>query len=183
MMFSTPGKHSVWCNSCEYPRFCTSSKSLDADHVNTVMTSQNAGTNPVPFNYDADVVPLRLMPTLTKLLNDCLSLVGDRKTIYLQGSGCEHANNVHCDCSGDDVLTNCIYVNMCVTYSMAMYLRDALRNRGITLVVECISCGKTQLCPEIAVNALDTYDEVSVSLADYSVNIGESERVSFEYVG
>uniref|UniRef100_A0A2V0RI44 Uncharacterized protein n=1 Tax=viral metagenome TaxID=1070528 RepID=A0A2V0RI44_9ZZZZ len=183
MILSTPGEHSVWCNSCEYPRFCTNPRSLEVDHIDTVKTSQNAGTDPVPFKYEADVVPLQLMPTMNKLLSECLSLAGHRKTIYLQGSGCEHSRIAQCACPEEDVMTNCIYVNMCVTYSMAMQLRDALHNRGITLVVECISCGKTQLCPEVEVNALEAYDDVCVDVAEYSVKVQNSERVSHEFIG
>uniref|UniRef100_A0A2V0R9C5 Uncharacterized protein n=1 Tax=viral metagenome TaxID=1070528 RepID=A0A2V0R9C5_9ZZZZ len=183
MLYSTPGEHSVWCSKCEFPRFCTNPNSICKDNTDTILSSQNAGTDPVPFRHEANVVPLKMIPTLNRLLDDCLTLADNRKTIYLQGNGCEHASDEQCDCPSDEVMTTCVYANMCVTRSMAMHLRDALRNRGITLVVDCISCGKTQLCPEIEVNAFDVYEAMCLDTAEYSLNIEESDRVSLECNG
>nr|UBN09126.1 VP5B [Callinectes sapidus reovirus 2] len=178
MLYASEGHnagHSTWCNRCEYPRFCTT-PIVNHNIADTLLNARNGGTAEVPFRHEYNVVPLRMMPVLSRILQKCLSVIGVRRTVYLQ-SGCDHDGALMCACDSGDVLTDTVFVDTCITYSMAMWLRSALASRGITLVTECIMCSKTHLCPEREMNALHEYGDICVGLSKNSVCIQGTEQV------
>uniref|UniRef100_A0A2V0R930 Uncharacterized protein n=1 Tax=viral metagenome TaxID=1070528 RepID=A0A2V0R930_9ZZZZ len=185
MIYASQGyhaRHSSWCNKCEFPRFCTNPVSLNEEIAESLISAENKGTLDVPFTHEADVMPLGMCVVNSRLISDFLAYSSKRKTIYFQ-AGCGCLLDGACRCNTDDFIVDSMFVDRCVTPSMAMSMRSALKERDITFITDCTMCGKTQLCPETSMNTFTAYDETCVDTSDNIVHLQPTNRVISEYLG